>query len=203
MKKLLYRLWSRFLTIFGNIRVFKWPLWIVYDPTCFKVTGEYAQKIQEIIQPGDVILRGYDQFLDSYFINGDYSHAGIYIGNGQVIHAVSPNVSKIHILDFIACDRIAVCRPVKYSRKAIKRAKDFLNSKVPYDFGFKSKDINALYCFELAAECYRELDIPLFNISKFLGLIKKTVYLSASFKKSPDFKTVFEYNLKRDVKFGC
>ena len=178
MKKLLYRLWSGFLTIFGNIRIFKWPMWVVYDPTYFKVTGEYAERIQEIIKPGDVLLRGYDQFLDSYFINGDYSHAGVYVGKGQVVHAVSPHVCKTHLLDFISCDRIAICRPVKYSRAGVKAAKQFFEQKVPYDFNFKSKDVNALYCFELAAECYPKLQIEIFNISKFFGLVRKHVYLS-------------------------
>ena len=26
--------------MFGDIKVFKWPLWIVYDPDDFEVTGE-------------------------------------------------------------------------------------------------------------------------------------------------------------------
>lgn len=40
MKEVLYSFWSKFLTWFGDIKVFKFPMWIVYDPTFFGVTGE-------------------------------------------------------------------------------------------------------------------------------------------------------------------
>ena len=26
--------------MFGDVKVFKWPFWIVYDPECFKMPGE-------------------------------------------------------------------------------------------------------------------------------------------------------------------
>lgn len=32
MMKSLYKLWSKFLTVFGDIKFFKWPLFFVYDP---------------------------------------------------------------------------------------------------------------------------------------------------------------------------
>lgn len=32
MKKFLYKAWSKFLTAFGDVKVFSWPMWLVYDP---------------------------------------------------------------------------------------------------------------------------------------------------------------------------
>ena len=53
-----------------------------------------------------------------------------------------------------------------------------LQDNVPYDFSFKH-GASSLYCFELAALCYKKLSIPTFNVKKMFGLIsKKDVYLA-------------------------
>lgn len=72
---------------------------------------------------------------------------------------------------------------------------------MPYDFGF-DYGVNALYCFELCGECYKELDIPLKSTSKFFGLVKRSnMYLAESFFESPDFKCIFNYNPKHKIDF--
>lgn len=201
MKQLFHKIWSKFLTFFGDIRIFKWPFWIVYDPYFFRMAGSKTERLLAILRPGDVVLRGYDSYLDSKFIDGDYSHAGVFVGKGRIIHAVAPNVEETTVIDFAQCDRIAVCRPSEKRLEAIAKAREFLDKKVPYDFWFKSKDVNALYCFELAAQCYSGLDVKTFTVKKFFGLVKKNVYLAKSFKESPDFKVIFEYNPKRKIDF--
>lgn len=112
---------------------------------------------------------------------------------------MSPNVEKINVVDFIECDRIAVCRPRTGVDTALTIAEDFLEKRIPYDFGFNTKDMNALYCFELGARCYPDADIKTFHVKKFFGLFSKDVYLADSFKQSGDFDLIFEYNPKRDV----
>lgn len=59
MSKLFYKMWSSFLTAFGNVKIFSWPFWFVYDPNDYAVSGEKVLDIMEVIQDGDVILRGY------------------------------------------------------------------------------------------------------------------------------------------------
>lgn len=49
MKKTLYKIWSKFMTMFGDIKVFKWPLWIVYDPDDFEVTGEKTTQMLKLL----------------------------------------------------------------------------------------------------------------------------------------------------------
>lgn len=71
MKTFLYRIWSKFLTAFGNIKVFKWPFFIVYDPSYFKMTGDKILEVVSIMKPGDVILRGFDGYLDGKFVPSD------------------------------------------------------------------------------------------------------------------------------------
>ena len=116
MKKQLYKIWAKFLTHFGNIKVFKFPMFMVYDPDDYAMDGQHVQTAISTLQPGDVVLRGYNHYLDGYFIDDlyGYSHGAIYIGDNKIIHAVSKNVSEIHAIDFMACDRICILRPSCY-----------------------------------------------------------------------------------------
>ena len=196
MKKLIYKWWSKFLTFFGDIKIFKHCFWLVYDPDDFQVGGKKVLDIIKTLKPGDIILRGYNKYLDGKFIPSKtkFSHGAVYIGEGKIVHAVAEGVSLTNVIDFTRCDRIAIFRPTNGQDEAIKRAKEFLGAKVPYDFGFE-RGVSALYCFELCGECYKELNIPLYTVKKFFGLVKRhNVYLADSFFNSPDLKCVFNYN---------
>lgn len=201
MKKLIYKIWSKFLTFFGDIKIFKYPMWFVYDPDAYEVTGDKVLEIMEIIKPGDIILRGYNHYADGKFIPDKlkFSHGAIYVGDNTIIHAIAEGVSTTNIVEFCQCDRIAIFRPNKGQKTAIRKAKSFLKNKVPYDFGFE-KGVSAIYCFELCGECYNKLDIPRQNVSKFFGLMKKkNVFLAESFFKSKDFQCIFHYNPKFNI----
>ena len=213
MKKFFYKLWAKFLTIVGDIKWFKWPMWILYDPDEFSVYGKDILDILGVIQPGDIILRGYRHYIDGFFIKifgidtsdsvigGDWSHGAIYIGDNKVIHAVAEGVSEVDLIDFCKCDRIAIFRPKKYKKQAISIAKKFLKDKIQYDFVFKH-GASSLYCFELAALSYPKLDIPKFSFKRLFGLIsKKDVYLAKSFIDSSDMKPVFCCNPKFGISF--
>ena len=203
MKKLLYTFVSKFLTWFGDIKVFPRPMFIVRDPEFFKMTGDKIIEVMEILKPGDIILRGYDYYLDGKFIPDKFkfSHGAIYIGDGKIIHAVAEGVSYTNVVEFCECDRIAIFRPKKGQKTAIAKAKKFAKSKVPYDFGF-SRGTSAMYCFELCGECYDKLNIPRCTVKKLFGLLKKEdVFLAESFFKSKDMKCVFHYNPKFNIDF--
>lgn len=201
MKKFLYKVWAKFLTHFAEVKIFKFPMFIVYDPHYFDVGGEQVLDILNTLKPGDIILRGYDCYLDSKFIPDplDFSHGGIYIGDGKIIHAVAEGASYTNAIEFTRCDRIAIFRPRKYQKSAIKKAKEFAKNNVKYDFGF-NENVSALYCFELCGLCYEKLDIPRFGVKKFLGLVRKNnVFLSKSFFSSPDMKCIYHYNPKFNI----
>ena len=203
MKKFFYKIWAKFLTIFGDIKIFKWPMFFVYDDSDFGITGEKTIEIMEVLQPGDIVLRGFDHYCDSKFIPDPlcYSHGAIYIGDNKVIHVMAEGVMKTDMVEFTRCDRIAIFRPNKYQKRAISRAKKFLRDDVPYDFIFEN-NASALYCFELCSNCYDKLDIPKKTISKLFGLIKKeNVILAESFFDSKDFDCIFQYNPKFNIDF--
>ena len=202
MKKFIYKINQTVLTWFGNVKIFRFPFFLVYDPDNFAVDGDHVMRVLETAKPGDVFLRGYRHYLDGYFIPGDYSHGGLYMGNGKVIHATSIGVNEVNAIDFMACDRIMVVRPSHGQEKAMEIARKFLADNIPYDFGFK-RGLTALYCFELAAEAYPDLDIQRKQASILGGLIKRKdpVYLSTSFTESKDFTKVLEFNPLRKVDF--
>ena len=185
------------LKILGDVKVFRFPCWIVYDPDTFGMTGTMIRDVLNLIRPGDVILRGYRHYLDGYFIPGEYSHSGIYIGDNMIVHAVAEGVSKIDILEFLMCDVCCVMRPI--SKDAANHAVDKVQSYIgtEYDFDF-SKGDKALYCHELTAISF----YPLVSVERYIpkvlgGLIKGKykVFLAQSFTDSPNFEMVYKSHL--------
>ena len=104
MTSLLYGFKRFTLTIFGDIKVFRWPLFVIYQPTSFRVKGFDTRAIMANIQPGDVVMRAYDDYLDGYFIpkgSSGCSHSGVYIGANKIVHSIAEGSSIIDIIDFI------------------------------------------------------------------------------------------------------
>ena len=203
MNKFFNKIWVKFLICFGNIKIFKFPLFIVYDPSEYEMDGVHLKKALSMLKPGDIILRGYNHYIDGYFVDDPhgYSHGAIYIGDDIVVHAVAKGVSEINVVDFMKCDRICIIRPDRGQDAAIEQAKKFAEDSTPYDFYFKHGS-SALYCFELCYYCYRDLDIKKIEFKKFFGLVKRNAYLADSFRKSSDMKVMFEYNPKYSIDFS-
>lgn len=200
MKKFFSKIWVKFVEIFGSIKIFRFPLFIVYDPSEYEMNGVHIQEALNALQPGDIILRGYNHYLDGYFVDDPhgYSHGAIYVGNDIIIHAIAKGVSEIHAIDFMKCDRICILRPISGQNEAIEIAKNFAKENIPYDFHFHY-GTSALYCFELCAFAYPNLDVKRIKFKKMLGLLKRNAYLADSFRQNKNFKIVFEFNPKYDV----
>ena len=124
MKKWLNKIWVKTVTAFGNIKVFKFPMFLVYDPSEYEMDGIHVRNAMNALQPGDVILRGYNHYVDGYFIDDPhgYSHGAVYVGNDVIVHAVAEGVSRIHAFDFMKCDRICILRPASGQAEAIEKA---------------------------------------------------------------------------------
>lgn len=200
MFEMLKKLKSKALTIFGDIKIFKWPCWIVYDPVVYQLEGAKIRGILDVVQVGDILCRGYSCYADSLVIPGKYSHSGIYVGNNKVIHAVAEGVSECDILDFLMCDRAIVIRPSSIDKDdriacAVERAHDKLGT--PYDFSF-APDKDHLYCHELTSYCYQEYHIEKHIATALGGLLKmkEPVYLAASLIENPNFETIIEVDGK-------
>src|SRR3990172_4863518 len=53
---------------------------IVVRPRGFAIDGEESRAIDEIAQPGDILLRLHDGSIDNWFIPGKMTHAGVFVG---------------------------------------------------------------------------------------------------------------------------
>jgi uncharacterized protein YycO len=125
-----------FLNILGDIKVYRFPMFIVYDPTTYFIKGYHTRQAMDIIEPGDIVMRGYKSYLDGFFIPGTFSHSSVYVGDGKIVHAIAEGVQKIDIIDFLRCDRFCIMRPKnrELASKAVERANAFIGT--PYDFDF-------------------------------------------------------------------
>ena len=178
------------LDILGDIKVYRFPFFMVYDPSTFLIKGHQTRKAMDIIEPGCILLRGYSCYLDGFLIPGKFSHSAIYIGKNKVIHAVAEGVEEIDIIDFLRCDRMCILKPKDHiaAEYAIKKAKSFLGT--PYDFNFKD-GLDALYCHELTANCYSCYDIQKQKI-KILGIKMQPRYTCDSFLTNEKFEKILE-----------
>lgn len=86
------RLSDRFIAWIGTLKFFTSPLCLVEDPGSYKIRGPDIREILDgkmPIQPGDILLRGYDGYLDGELIRRTggaqgsgkfFSHAALYVG---------------------------------------------------------------------------------------------------------------------------
>ncbi|MFM2111441.1 MAG: hypothetical protein RLZZ271_101 [Pseudomonadota bacterium] len=80
-----------FIAWIGTIKYFTQPLSLIQDPGSYKISGKEARElIDHVLQPGDILLRGYKGYLDGIMIGltggGDsvskhFSHAAFYVGD--------------------------------------------------------------------------------------------------------------------------
>lgn len=144
----------------GDLYINKLPLWLVYKPKHHKVKGYEIRKIIDIIQPGDILLRRVDGYLSTMFIPGYWSHAGLYVDSGDVIHAIGIGVIKEDILDFCRCDAITILRIKNSSKEMINNAIKFAIKeeidKIGYDYQFRDNN-GKVYCTELVNLCYNDI----------------------------------------------
>lgn len=148
---------DKFLKWFGDIRFYNRPFFIIFGGnTSYKIKGSHIREILNILKPGDIILRRYDTYLSSLLIPGYWSHVALYVGNGNIIHAVGEGVVEEDILVFTRCDDICILRSdnITEAQCSVSKAKSELNKKTKYDFDFDIKDKDKFYCSEFVAFCY-------------------------------------------------
>lgn len=159
-KSLLFKLQEYIFRFIGDI---KWagilhPFWFTINAKTFRLKGKHYRQLEPIIQPGDIIIRRFEGYVDKWLIPGFWNHAGIYIGeidekNHKVIHAISDGVMVDDLIDFMRTDHMIVLRaPARLREGAIKRAKEVIGTD--YDFAFNFDDTLRFSCTELITHCY-------------------------------------------------
>jgi uncharacterized protein YycO len=195
MSNLIYGIKRAILTVFGDIKIFKWPFFVIYQPTSFRIKGKDTRDIMDNIRAGDVIMRAYDDYLDGYFIPkglSGCSHSGLYIGDNMVIHSIAEGSSLIDVIDFCRADQIIVLRPDSGQDWAIEHAKKCADANIPYDFDFVP-GAGKYYCHEFTASCYPNLGIEMLS-RKALGFIPSPkAFLADSFYTNSRFTRIYPF----------
>jgi len=143
----------------GDIYLFKFPMWFSYKPSHHKVKGFQVRRILDLVHPGDILLRRYNGYLNTFFTPGFWGHAALYVGDNNIIHAVGEGVIEEDILDFSRCDSVCLLRPrVEFNEKndAITKAINLKNNHTQYDYKFQANN-GTVYCTELVDTCYNNI----------------------------------------------
>jgi hypothetical protein len=151
-----YKIKSKAIGWFGNVQVFKYPFFMLFGHTAYKIKGTDQREILNVIKPGDVLLRRYDHYLSGLMIPGYFTHAAIYVGDNEVIHLLGSGICKEDILTFLRCDNIMLLRfknePVV--NEAITAAYEQLDKGVEYDYDFDTDKPDKFYCTEFVDFCF-------------------------------------------------
>ncbi len=149
--------------IFRFIGDVKWagilhPFWFVINATTFRLKGQHYRDLSAIIQPGDILIRRFEGYIDKWLIPGWWNHAGIYVGevdgkSHKVVHAISDGVVVDDLIDFMRTDHMIVLRAEDWRRgDAVKRATNAIGSD--YDFAFDFNETLRFSCTELISHCF-------------------------------------------------
>ena len=204
---LLIRIRNAFLKMFGDIKVFKFPFFVLYDPSSYKVKGDDVRNVISQIKDGDILLRGYSNYLDGWFIPGFFSHAGLYIGKTKksvqtVIHAMADGVFMEDVINFCRCDYLVILRrntkiEPTLNSDSFKRVYDKAMESLGkgYDFAFDFSDIGNLSCTELVYVCNADA-MPKYDVfikRRNVLFMKKEMLIPDDFLTSK-FDIIFKSN---------
>ena len=123
------------------------------------VTRRLAPRHDELLKlglkPGDIFVTRTKWRPTNILIPGYWSHAGMYVGNDTVVHALAPVVVETALQDFMSCvNSMAVMRtqlPEPTAEKAAAEMRSYVG--LPYDYMFEPTT-KALYCSEAIAQAY-------------------------------------------------
>jgi len=180
--------------MFGDVKYFKYPLFLLYDPTDYYFSNEDYVNLTDQLKFGDIILRTYDHYLDGLIIPGFYSHAAIYVGDNKIIHAVGDGVSYTDTFEFCKCDGVAIVRP-KTTEENKKLACEYAVAQLgkEYDFWFNFENENVYCCTELVYWSYKEvLSVTPILTKKFFGLVKQEIISPDAFLTDKNCEFIWE-----------
>lgn len=176
------------IDFFGNIKIYPGGI-VLFGDTDPKLTGSNKRSVLNAILPGDVILLRHDAPVSGLFIKGQFKHAALYVGDGQVIHVVGDGIKKVELLDLLQADAVALVRPDDKTTisLAIARAFEQLAKGVKYDYDFDMNSSVEFYCSEFTDFCYSYI------LRKFA---EDYIYPSLYLKSGLGFSTVLLIDYK-------
>jgi len=155
MKEFLYNLKSNILHFVSDIRIYRYPMFVIlWGDTSYKLKSDVKRMVLDEIEPGDILLRTYYNYVGSVFISGYWTHAAIVDGPNHIIHMLGGGIIREDILKFMNCDDIAILRSnkgIEAIQEAVEKARTQLVRGVEYDYDFNTETPEKFYCTELIA----------------------------------------------------
>lgn len=156
------------------------------------------ETIKSLLEPGDVLLTADNTFpiaqiVDKMVFGTNWTHAGLYVGNGAVVDArAKRRVSEIPVDVFLRTHHAAVFRPRYKSEADVKSAIDYVHAQVgkPYisDIGDLAED-GKFYCSKLIYFALQHMPNPIaVPLSHVFG---KTIVSPGAFEKSGEFYQIW------------
>lgn len=137
----------------SHIKFTKWPPWVIIHPDQHKVKGKDVRVVLDIVEPGDILLRRFDGYLNTICTPGFFGHASVYLGNDEIGHAIGTGTCTEDILDFCRCDAVAVLELEGSDRERIVTQARLLSSMhIGYDYDFLGTN-DTYYCTEYVDIC--------------------------------------------------
>lgn len=192
---ILYKIKRSVFTFIGDI---KWsgithPFWFTINACGYGLRGDHYREVIPLLQPGDIVIRRFEGYIDKWFIPGWWNHAGVYIGgeNERVVHAISNGVMCDDILNFMRTDHMIVLRYNKedpeYINEVVERAKSIVGKE--YDFAFDFDKSDRFSCTELASYCHPKLNL---KPKKSWQSFYKSVLVADDFVNCEDLSIVWD-----------
>lgn len=134
---------EKLFTVCGHLKISLWPPLLAYKPRGYMLKGSHLRDIMKKVQPGDILVRTFNNYVDGFFMPGTFTHVGFYLGpvtenhlkqvakienpsqfhTGEqiVIHALGDQVFLDHLIDFCHCDGLAIMRFPRQLKSIEKR----------------------------------------------------------------------------------
>ena len=162
----LYDIKSSTVGFVADIRFYKGGV-ILFGDSHYSIKGPDQREIINMLEPGDMLLRTYNNYLGSMLTKGYWSHAAMFVGGNDVIHMLGDGITKEDILTFTRCDDVAILRSrdISLIPIAIEKANGFLDTGIDYDYNFDKKP-DKFYCTEFVWQCFGCPDIK--DVGKFI-----------------------------------
>lgn len=187
------------ITVFiSKIRYTQYPFFVVYNLAAYKFDDTYT--VLDLVQPGDILLRAYDNYLDSLFIPGVWKHAAVAIDNRNVVQALGHGVEQDDIVQFCRTDHVQIMRFPNITPAQVNDIVAYAKAQIgkPYDYDFLISNANKFYCSELVIDSYNSVE-TLLNITpkgaKLLGFLPTWPVISPDdLANCPQLITIYKSN---------
>jgi hypothetical protein len=117
-----------------------------------------VKKLNEVLKPGDVLLRRTEGTTSNWVIPGTWGHAAIYAGDGKIVDATTHDVREIDLKSF--CDEgdaVIVVSPKNLTEQQRADSVSYAKQQIgkPYDFDLEFEDDSRFTCTELVESSLR------------------------------------------------